>query len=298
MCDQDTVEKIQKQLRAGEPFKKIAADCGVSARLVEMVKLKFGINYYHKTSDDKMDKIAKCIGGGMSALMTAKMCGVSTFTIRKVCKSRNLTSSYAKRLTPAIKEEMKRRLDQGETCEEVAKAYGFSLFSVRCFQQAANRLQAPSESAKEHCLSPLVTESEIQKIQDLLRSGMSLLQVAIASNRSKSTVFKIKSKMHLYRQPARPPVANLEEIEVPREQVEVPREERKDSTKLAESPGASITTVKHVNYESNAQTQPIVKQEQVESLALFTEIAPGSTSAVESMASVKILNEIPFCVLI
>ncbi|KAI8059611.1 hypothetical protein BC940DRAFT_338054 [Gongronella butleri] len=294
--DEDTIEEIQKQLRAGKPQKSTAEDCGVSLLLVQMVKQKFGIIYrQRKTSDDKIEMIIKCISKGMSEVMTAKECGVSPCTIRKVCKARNIKSSYVNRITPAMKEDMKKRLEEGETIEAVAKACGCSVFSVASFKKEASIIASPSKKFKELRLAmlrrPKLTDRERKKIQRLLLTGKSILKVAMACGRCISTVSRLKNKMQLHRPPARRSVANLE-------QVEKLHQARKDSFKMAERRGASIATIKHVNYKLNAQAQSVVKEEQADSLSLCTEIAPGRTSAAGTMARIEFLDEIPFCILI
>ncbi|KAI8062673.1 hypothetical protein BC940DRAFT_349450 [Gongronella butleri] len=292
-----TVEKIYDKLRTtGDPLKKIAADCGVSVCLVEMIKKEFRIDSRcPEISDDTIDKITKCIGEGMSISKTANVCGVSTSTVRKVCKARDLTPLYPRRIAPGIKQKLKRRVEQGDTWETAAKAHGVSLFCVQKIKKAANVIAWPSKKYKEvrfvtHSRSKK-TDCTTQKMKQLLVSGMSVSDVAITCGRCVSTVMALKNNLQLSRQPAHPSVASMEEVKKL-------HEAGKDTSKVVKRRGASIAIAKRVNCGANAQAQPAVKKEKVDSLAPCAEIAPGITSAPRTIMRIEFLDEIPFCILI
>ncbi|KAI8059645.1 hypothetical protein BC940DRAFT_171690 [Gongronella butleri] len=181
--EQDAIEKIQRQLLADEPLKKIAADCGTTLNLVKMVKRKFGINN-KKLSNDKIDKIIQCVARGMSTDMASKACDVSPYLVRKICKARNIALPGSRYIKPATKKEIKRRLEQGESLAAVAKACGVSERRMYYFKKAANLIESPSKrpnsSPQSMCQFRFVTEREKQLIKHFLLSGMPMHSVVIA----------------------------------------------------------------------------------------------------------------------
>ncbi|KAI8063787.1 hypothetical protein BC940DRAFT_306858 [Gongronella butleri] len=274
-CDQETIEKIQKQLTAGKRPEDVAWDCDVSCIFVKMIKKQLVIDNL-KITHDKTDKATQSVAKGMSVFMAAKMHDITTFRVRKMCKERNI--DYTRYINPVTKEEMKRRLEQGESITAVAKACNVSQNSVRNFKKKAN------SSCSATPRNRLVTENEKQKIERLLRSGLSINQVAFACDRSWPTVARVQRKLQLPRQQIAS-VANLEKTKQRHfEEVDMPR--------------VSTVTVKPVIKKRNLRAQSVVKEEPVDFPALCAETTPDSIFSSASLENIEFLDEIPFCILI
>ncbi|KAI8063776.1 hypothetical protein BC940DRAFT_306832 [Gongronella butleri] len=188
MYDPNTVKMIQEQILALPPGdasdKKIAVDCDTTVTFVKLVKKKMGI-CDHKIRKDKVEKVVQCMTKRMSADAAAKECGVSVQSVRNICKERNIEipNPRFKYISPAAKETMKKRLEQGHSASAVARTFGITKVRLeRMLNIGKSRSKNVNCKPDSH-----ETHREGQMNKRLLRSGMSV-------NEHRSTSARVSSK--------------------------------------------------------------------------------------------------------
>ncbi|KAI8062631.1 hypothetical protein BC940DRAFT_322013 [Gongronella butleri] len=291
-CDEKTVEKIQKQIISGKTPHEIAKEHGVSAVFVRLVKKKYNIriptNIGVPISDEKVEHVKKCLEEGMPAITAAKSCGICMSTVTNIANKLNIPLKFAKKpnITPSEKEEMKKRLEAGETCVNVAAALGLSPSSVYNFKKRNKIISPPKPRAipVPHLRKPLRARINMEdklKIKNLLERLPSTY-VAGITGYPQWTVNKIKKDYQIPTLP-KPSVPFRRFVKI--KQLMASGE---DPYRVANSCRISVQMLERLKTEYEEVLSLIEEQQQDSKRAL------GTTP----LKRIEFLDEIPFCVLL